>query len=73
MIDLYRDPDGENALSSTMRKGSQIYSFQPKEDIPAAVQIHSVKKNSISELKLGSEASNITASRDHHNLSAESS
>ena len=70
MVDLYRDPNGDLALSSTVKKGSQIYSFQVKEkDIPAAVEIHSLKKNT-SELM--SEASNITATRDHHNLSAES-
>ena len=74
MIDLYRDPNGDNVLSSTVRKSSQIYSFQVKEDvkedIPVAVKIHSVKKNNV----LGSsEASNVTASRENHNLSAESS
>ena len=71
MIDLYRDPYGDNVLSSTVRKSSQIYSFQVKEDIPVAVKIHSVKKkNSV----LGSsEASNVTASRENHNVSAESS
>ena len=72
---MYQDSNGDNVLSSTVRKSSQIYSFQVKEDvkedIPVAVQIHSVKKkNSV----LGSsEASNVTASRENRNLSAESS
>ena len=68
---MYRDPNGDNVLSSTLRKSSQIYSFQVKEDIPVAVKIHSVKKKN-SELG-SSEASNVTASREHHNVSAESS
>lgn len=69
MIDLYRDPNGDNILSSTVKKSSQIYSCQVKEDVPAAVEIHSIKKNTS---ELGSEASNVTATREHHNLSAES-
>ena len=75
MIDLYRDPNGDNVLSSTVRKSSQIYSFQVKEDvkedIPVAVKIHSVKKKN--NVLGSSEASNVTASRENHNLSAESS
>ena len=76
MIGLYRDPSGEQALKSTTKKESQIYSYQLK-DIEASrlrkgsvVEMNSLKRRP-SEPE--SEIYQVNTARNHHNISAESS
>ena len=76
MIGLYRDPSGEQALKSTTKKGSQIYSYQLKD-----VKASRLRKGSVGEMnslkrrpsKPESELSQVNTARNHHNISAESS
>ena len=73
MVDLYRDPTGEMAVSSSVRKeslASLSYHTKERGEVVGGGEIEYLRRR-VTELEI--ELSQLNTEQDHHTLSAESS